>query len=194
VTPAPENVHWLFASAFLGLSLFMLAEVIVGPEVWAKRPWRPYLWPSLLFVLGLCMWSVMVFYTNSAIHMIAHSAWAQVMMLAGAAELGLARGKLKSTYWRLAPFLAFVVTGTGFLVHEQNGWLFQRSAFLHHLLGWTFLVASVFPFLRAFRPRSAVWATGFALTFMVVAVMLYTDRDVAPIFGHLSPLAGNPHR
>lgn len=194
MTPAPENVHWLFASAFLGLSLFMLAEVIVGPEVWAKRSWRPYLWPSLLFVLGLCMWSVMVFYTNSAIHMIAHSAWAQVMMLAGAAELGLARGKLKSTYWRLAPFLAFVVTGTGFLVHEQNGWLFQRSAFLHHLLGWTFLVASVFPFLRAFRPRSAVWATGFALTFMVVAVMLYTDRDVAPIFGHLSPLAGNPHR
>jgi hypothetical protein len=24
--------------------------------------------------------------------------------------------------------------------------------------------------------------------------MLYSDRDVAPVFGHLSPLAGAPHR
>jgi len=28
----------------------------------------------------------------------------------------------------------------------------------------------------------------------VLAVFLYADRDVAPIFGHLSPLAGEPHR
>jgi hypothetical protein len=26
------------------------------------------------------------------------------------------------------------------------------------------------------------------------SVMLYADRDVAPVFGHLSPLAGTPHR
>jgi len=25
-------------------------------------------------------------------------------------------------------------------------------------------------------------------------VMLYCDRDVAPVFGHISELAGKPHR
>jgi hypothetical protein len=25
-------------------------------------------------------------------------------------------------------------------------------------------------------------------------VMLFSDRDLAPVFGHLSPLAGAPHR
>jgi hypothetical protein len=24
--------------------------------------------------------------------------------------------------------------------------------------------------------------------------MLFADRDIAPVFGHLSPLAGAPHR
>ena len=28
------------------------------------------------------------------------------------------------------------------------------------------------------------------MTWVVLAVMLFCDRDVAPIFGHLSPLAG----
>ena len=39
-----------------------------------------------------------------------------------------------------------------------------------------------------------MFRAGFALTFVVVAAMLYTDRDVAPIFGHLSAYAGIPHR
>ena len=115
-------------------------------------------------------------------------------MFAGAAELGLVTGKLKSPLWRLAIFLAFVVSGIGLLAHEQNPWFFQRSTFLHHLLGWTFLGASIFPLGRVIRPRSAVFASGFALAFVVVGVMLYCDRDVAPVFGHLSPLAGSPHR
>jgi hypothetical protein len=89
---------------------------------------------------------------------------------------------------------AFLVSGAAFLVHEQNSWFFQRSAFLHHLLGWTFVGAAVFPLVRSVRPRSQVAATGFALTFVVVAVMLYCDRDVATVFGHISPLAGAPHR
>jgi hypothetical protein len=55
-------------------------------------------------------------------------------------------------------------------------------------------VASIFPLVRVFRPRSQLAATGFALTFVVVAVTLYCDRDVAQIFGHISPLAGAPHR
>ena len=33
-----------------------------------------------------------------------------------------------------------------------------------------------------------------ATTVLVVAVMLFSDRDIAPIFGHLSQLAGVPHR
>jgi hypothetical protein len=132
---------------------------------------------------------VMVFYTSSTLHMLAHGAWAQVMMLAGAAQLGLVRGKLKDPRWELTMALAFLVSGLAFLVHEQNPWLFSRSAFLHHALGWTVIVGSVFPLARAFRPGSAPLRAGLAGTMLVVAVFLYCDRDLAPIFGHLSELA-----
>ena len=115
-------------------------------------------------------------------------------MLAGGAELGLVRGRLHSPLWRLTWPLAFAVSGTAFIVHEQNPWLFARSAFLHHLLGWTFIVAALFPLLLVWRPRSVALRTGFALMVVTVSVMLFTDRDVAPVFGHLSPLAGQPHR
>jgi hypothetical protein len=194
VQPPAEMVHWLFATGFVLLGLCLLAQAIVGDEVWGRRRWRVYLWPSLAFGLGVLLWPVMVFFTNSAIHMLAHGAWAQVLMLTGAAELGLARGKLRSQAWLLCAPLTFVVTGLAFLVHEQNGWFFARAAFLHHLLGWTFLLAAVFPLARAARPRSSTAAYGFALTVLVVAVMLYADRDTAAVFGHLSPLAGPPHR
>jgi hypothetical protein len=192
--PRAEMVHWLFATGLVVLGLFLLSEAIVGREVWGRRRWRVYLWPGLAFGLGVLLWPVMVFFTNSAIHMLAHGAWAQVLMLAGAAELGLVHGKLKSERWLLCSPLAFVVTGVAFLVHEQNGWLFSRAAFLHHALGWTFLLAAVFPLGRSFRPRSTVFGAGFALTILVVAALLYADRDTAAIFGHLSPLAGPPHR
>ncbi|HVD11650.1 MAG TPA: hypothetical protein VNB46_00320 [Gaiellaceae bacterium] len=192
--PPAEHVHWLFATGFLLLGLLLLARAIVGDEVWRRRAWRAYLWPSLLFGLGVLMWPVMVFFTNSTIHMIAHGAWAQTMMLAGAAELGLVRGKLHHRAWSLAMPLALAVSGAALLVHEQNGWLFARAAFLHHALGWTALVGSIFPLMAIVRPRSHVWASGFALTLVVIAVFLYADRDVAPIFGHLSSLAGEPHR
>ena len=144
--------------------------------------------------MGVLMWPVMVFFTSSTIHMLAHGSWAQVMMLAGAAELGLVRGKLHSPYWRLCTALAFVVSGAAFLIHEQNGWLYARSAFLHHLIGWTLVTGAVFPLLRSFRPRASALQTGFALVFIVLSVSLYCDRDIAPVFGHLSPVAGEPHR
>jgi hypothetical protein len=194
MTPPSEHVHWLFATGFLLLGLCLLAEAIVGTEVWRRRAWRAYLWPGLAFSLGVLMWPVMVFYTNSTIHMIAHGAWAQVLMLGGAMELGIVRGKLRSDWWRLGMTAAFLVSGTALLVHEQNPWLFQRSAFLHHLLGWTLIVGAVFPLLRCVRPRSQAVATGFALTLVLTAVYLYSDRDVAPVFGHISPLAGTPRR
>jgi len=192
--PRAEMVHWMFATGLLVLGLCLLAEAIVGPEVWRARRWRAYLWPGLAFAMGVLMWPVMTFFTNSAIHMYAHGSWAEVLMLAGGAELGLVHGRLKSRWWRLTMPLAFAVTGTAFIVHEQNTWFFQRSAFLHHLLGWTFLIAAVIPLGLVFRPRSAALQASFALVFVVVATMLYCDRDLAPVFGHLSPLAGVPHR
>jgi hypothetical protein len=192
--PPSEHVHWLFATGFLLLGLCLLGEVIVGTEVWRRRAWRKYLWPGLAFAFGVLMWPVMTFYTNSAIHMLAHGAWAQMLMIAGAAELGLARGKLQSQWWRLAVTAGFLVSGSALLVHEQNSWFFQRSSFLHHLMGWTIVIAAVFPLARAIKPRSQVAAAGFALTFVVASVMLYCDRDVAPVFGHISELAGKPHR
>lgn len=192
--PPAEHVHWLFATGFLLLGLCLLARALVGEEIWSRRPWRAYLWPALLFGLGVLMWPVMVFYTNSTIHMLAHGAWAEVLMFAGAVELALVRGKLQSSSWRLAMTGAFVVSGAALLLHEQNAWLFQRSAFLHHLLGWTLLAAAVFPLARVLRPRSQTAAACFALAFVVIAVILYCDRDTAPVFGHISPLAGQPHR
>ena len=192
--PPAEHVHWMFAAGVLSLGLCLLAEAVVGPEVWARRPWRAYLWPGTLFLMGLLMWLVMVFFTNSTVHMLAHGSWAQVLMLAGAAELGVARGKLHSQYWRLCSGLGLLVSGAAFLLHEQHHWLFSRAAFLHHTLGWMLVVAAIFPIVQAFRPRSFTAATGFAMTFVVAAVLLFCDRDTSAIFGHLSQYAGLPHR
>jgi hypothetical protein len=192
--PPAEFVHWMFATGFLLLGLCLFAQAIVGDEVWRRRAWRAYLWPSLIFLMGVLMWPVMVFFTNSTVHMLAHGSWAQVMMLAGAAELGLVRGKLHNPYWRLTMPLAFLVSGAALLIHEQNGWFFARSAFLHHLIGWTIVGFALFPFAATFRPRSTFWRSGFALAFVVLGVMLYCDRDVAPVFGHIASEAGAPHR
>jgi hypothetical protein len=194
VQPPAEHVHWLFATGFLLLGLLLLAEGIVGREVWRRRTWRAYLWPSLFFGLGVLMWPVMVFFTNSTIHMLAHSSWAQVMMLAGAAELGLVSGKLKNELWKLAVPGMFAVSGAAFLIHEANPWFFSRSAFVHHVCGWTLLVGALFPLGAAFKPRSFVFNTGYALVIVAIAVVLYTSRDVSPIFGHLDPSAGVAHR
>ena len=188
--PPAEVVHWMFGVGFVFLGLCLLAEAIVGPEVWRRRGWRGYLWPGIAFLMGILMWPVMVFYTSSAIHMLAHSAWAQALMLVGAAQLGLVRGKLHNQLWELTLPLALVVSGLAFLLHEQNPWFFSRSAFLHHALGWTLLAGSVVCLGRAVQPRSPVLNAGFAVMIVAVAALLFCDRNVAPIFGHLSPLAG----
>jgi hypothetical protein len=192
--PHAEMVHWLFATGILFVGLCLLCEAIVGQEVWRARPWRKYLWPGVAFGMGVLLWPVMAFFTNSSIHMYAHGSWAEVVMLAGGAELGLVHGRLKSPLWRLTWPLAFAVTGTAFIVHEQNSWFFARSAFLHHLIGWTFVIGALVPLALVLRPRSVVLQACMALTIVSVATMLYTDRDVAPVFDHLSPLAGAPHR
>jgi hypothetical protein len=192
--PQAEMVHWWFATGFLTLGLLLLGRAIVGEEVWNRRPWRRYLWPSLIFAMGVLMWPVMTFFTSSAIHMLAHGAWAQVLMLAGAAELALARGKLQSRAWRLTSTVGLAVSGAAFLIHEQQSWLFSRAAFLHHAIGWTVIVGALFPLAQYLRPRSFTAAAGFATTLLVLAVLLYCDRDTAAILGHLSVYAGTPHR
>jgi hypothetical protein len=194
MTPPSEMVHWWFATGFLILGLLQLTEAVVGHEVWALRAWRRYLWPGVLFTLGVLMWPVMTFFTNSTIHMLAHGSWAELLTLAGATELALVRGKLVSPWWRLTTVAAFLVSGTALLVHEQNAWFFQRSSFLHHLMGWTLVIAAAVPLARCLRPRSVAIGSAFALTFVVLSVMLFCDRDLAPVFGHLSPTAGAPHR
>jgi hypothetical protein len=190
VTPQPEVVHWMFAVGFLFLGLCLLAEAIVGREVWRHRSWRAYLWPGTAFLMGLLMWPVMVFYTSSAIHMLAHGVWAQVMMLAGATQLALVRGRLRNQLWELTVPFALAVSGAALLIHETNPWLFSRAAFLHHVLGWTAFAGALITVGRFARPRSPVFNTGFAVVFLVFAALLFCDRNVAPIFGHLSPLAG----
>ena len=192
--PPAEHVHWLFATGVLFLGLLLLAEAIVGREVWRRRAWRAYLWPAVFFSLGVFMWPVMVFFTNSTVHMLAHSVWAQTMMLAGAAELALVSGKLKNEAWKLCVPLMFAVSGAAFLVHEANPWLYSRSAFVHHVCGWILLLGAVFPLAAAFKPRSWLFAGGYALVIVAISVALYTSRDVAPVFGHLDRSAGVPHR
>ena len=56
------------------------------------------------------------------------------------------------------------------------------------------MIGAAFPLARAFRPGSVAVRTGLALVFVVTSVFLFSDRDTAPVFGHLSPLAGQPHR
>src|SRR2546423_8239250 len=169
--PPAEFVHWMFAVGFLLLGLCLLAEAVVGTEVWRRGAWPACLWPGLLFAMGVLMWPVMVFFTNSTIHMVAHGSWAEVLMLAGGAELGLVRGKLKSPYWRLTMPFAFVVSGAAFLLHEQHGYLYTRSAFVHHVCGWTLVVGAIFPLLSILRPRWSWVNAGFALTFVLLAVV-----------------------
>ena len=157
--PPAEHVHWLFATGFLLLgALPARAGDRRRRGLGRRRAGAPTSGRACSSALGVLMWPVMVFFTNSTIHMLAHGAWAQTMMLAGAAELGLVRGKLHNRAWRLAMPLALVVSGAAFLVHEQNGWFFARSAFLHHVLGWTALDRRALPARSpSFRPRSRVW-------------------------------------
>ncbi|HWQ23342.1 MAG TPA: hypothetical protein VNK94_04480 [Gaiellaceae bacterium] len=190
MVPRAETAHWLAASVALLLGLVLLAEVIVGPDVFRRRRWRAYLWPALAFGSSVGLWVIAVFSTFSTLHLLAHAVWAQAALLAGAAQLAAVRGKLRGALPSLAVAAGLLVSGIAFLVHEQNPWLYSRSAFLHHTIGWTLVAASLFPLGQALRPRRLVWSAGFALTWVVLAVLLYADRDAAPIFGRFGELGG----
>jgi large-conductance mechanosensitive channel len=190
MVPRAEIAHWLAASAVLFFGLVLLSEVIVGTEVFRRRRWRAYLAPAMALGGGVLLWIIVVFSTFSTMHLLAHAVWAQVAMIAGAVQFAIVREKLTSPLWSLVVAGGLLLSGLAFVVHEQNPWLFSRSAFLHHAIGWTLVAAAVFPLAQALQPRRVAWQAGFALTFVAVAALLYADRDVAPIFGHLSELAG----
>ncbi len=192
--PPPEHIHWLFATGFLFLGLCLLAEALVGREVWRRRRWRAYLWPGLVFAIGILLFPLSVFYTTSTLHMLAHWSWAQVTFVAGAAQLALVHGRLRNRLWELTVPAALAVGGAAFVIHEQRDWLYSRAAFLHHVTGWMLIVGALFPLAAFLRPSSRTFALGYGATVVALAVLLFADRDVAPIFGHLSPLAGAPHR
>jgi hypothetical protein len=190
--PRPEIAHWLTATVLLFLGLVLLSEAAVGTEVFRRRWWRSYLFPVAAIVGGVFLWLIAALSTFSTMHLLAHSAWAQTAMIAGGVQLAVVRGKLVHPAWSLVTAGALLIAGTSFLIHEQNGWLFSRSAFLHHAIGWTLVVGTLFPIGQALRPRRRpVWVAGFALTFVAIAVLLFADRDLAPIFGHLSDIEGS---
>jgi len=184
----------MFATGFLVLAACLLAQAIVGDDVWNRSAWRRYFFPGFGFVMGLAMWGVAVLARGSTIHLLAHSTWAQVMMLAGGAHLGLARGKLQHRYWRLTMPLALGVSGLAFLGHEEHGWLYSRSALVHHICGWTLVVGALFPLGAAFRPRSHFFRLGFAATFIVLAIALFALRDSGPVLGNVPSTAGGSAR
>jgi hypothetical protein len=182
--PKAEIAHWFAASVSLLVGLLLLAEVIVGPAVFRRRAWRAYLFPAIVVASSVLLWVVTIFSTFSTMHVVAHAVWAQAALVAGAVQLALVRGKLVSQLWSLVPAFALFVSGAAFLLHEQNALLYSRSAFLHHAIGWMLVVAALLPLGQAISPRRLVWRTGFALTFVLLAVFLYADRDNAAIFGH----------
>lgn len=190
MVPRPEIAHWLAGAVSLLVGLLLVSEVLVGSEVFRRRPWRAYLFPAVVIASSVLLWLITIFSTFSTMHLLAHAVWAQAALLAGAVQLGLVRGKLTSPAWSLVPGVALLVSGAAFLVHEPNEWLYSRSAFLHHAIGWMLVVAALFPLGQALRPRQVVWRAGFALTFVLLAVLLFADRDSATIFGRLG--AGGP--
>jgi len=191
VIPKAETAHWIAASVALLIGLLLIAEAIVGPEIFRRRTWRAYLFPSVVVASSVGLWIIVVFSTFSTMHLLAHALWAQAALVAGAVQLAVVRGKLKGPNWSLVPGFALLVSGLAFLVHEQNPWLYSRSAFLHHAIGWMLVVVALFPLGQALRPRQVVWRAGFALTFVLLAILLFADRDAAPIFGRYG-LGGGP--
>jgi hypothetical protein len=184
--PRPEIAHWLTAAVVLFLGLVLLSEAIVGPDVFRKRTWRAALFPVFAVVGGILLWVIAALSTFSTMHLVAHSLCAQGAMAAGGVQLAVVRGKLRAPAWSLVSAAALFLSGASFLIHEQNGWLFSRSAFLHHAIGWVLVVGALFPVGQAVWPRRPALLAGFALTFVVMGALLFADRDVASIFGHLS--------
>ena len=161
--PRAEFVHWLFATGILVLGLILLAQAIAGPAVWAMRRWRIYLWPGIAFGLGDPDVA-----GDDLLHQLGdpHGGARQLGAGADADGGGRARARARASCTAAGGGSArrsgSRSPGAAFLVHEQNPWFFARSAFLHHLIGWTLVARRrSFPLGLVFRPRSSFFRYGF---------------------------------
>ena len=185
MVPRAESAHWLAASVALLIGLLLLAEVIVGSEVFRRRRWRAYLFPAVVVASSIGLWVVTVLSTFSTMHLVAHAVWAQAAMVAGAVELAVVRGKLRSPLWSLVPrSRSSCPASRSSCTSRTRGSTRARLSSITRSAGCSSIVA-LFPLGQALRPRQVIWRTGFALTFVLLAVLLFADRDVAPIFGRL---------
>ena len=150
--PRAEIAHWLFAAGFLLLALVLLAEAIVGSGCsgavpGARTSGRPAALRRRVALAGRDLLDLL------------DAPPARARGLGSGRDRcrrGAAGGRPRPprlAHWSLVPRSGSFVSGASFLVHEQNGWLFSRSAFLHHVIGWTMLIAAVFPLGAALRPR-----------------------------------------
>ena len=94
MVPRPEIAHWLAGAISLLVGLLLVSEVLVGSEVFRRRPWRAYLFPAVVIASSVLLWMITIFSTFSTMHLLAHAVWAQAALLAGAVQLALVRGKL----------------------------------------------------------------------------------------------------
>ena len=67
MTPRAELVHWLFAAGFLLLGLILLAEAIVGREVWRSDAGGRTCGRRSRSGSASLLWPVSVFFTNSTL-------------------------------------------------------------------------------------------------------------------------------
>ena len=196
--PPAEHVHWLFATGFLLLGLCLLGEAIVGNGgVAAARRGALYLWPGLAFALG-----VLHVARDDVLHELGDP-HARARGVGAGADARRARpssrssaGKLQSRWWRLAMTAALrrLRRARSSSTSRTRGCSSARRS-CTTCSGWTLLVGAIFPLARAVRPRSQCAGDRLrARRSSSSRVMLYCDRDVAPIFGHISELAGTPHR
>ena len=150
-----EMIHWVFGAVIL-LSGCSARRGAGRPGGVAGTALARIPLAEVAFVLGVLLWPVMAFFTNSAIHMYAHGSWAQVLMLAGAAELGARARAAHSRSWRLATPLAFAISGTAFLVHEQNAVVLRAVGVPAPPARLDVLLGALLPLALVWRPRSAL--------------------------------------
>ena len=129
----------------------------------------------------------MVFFTNSTLHMLAHGIWAQVLMLAGATELALVRGKVRArgggSAWR--PRSSSPALRSSSTSRTTGSSSAPRSCITCSAGRCSSARSSRSP--AAIRPRSQVAATGFALTFVVArGAALLRPRRRSGLRAHLA--------
>ena len=194
--PPAEHVHWMFATGFLLLALFLLAEAIVG---------RGGLAAAHVADVPLAVVRVPDGRPHVARDDVLHELDDPHGRARGVGpgddarraprSSGSCEGKLHSALWRLAMPFAFLVSGDrvpaaraepvalpALVVPAPLARLDDRP------------VGAVFPLARASGRGGRSRTPASRSCSSSSRSRCIADRDLAPVFGHLSPLAGEPHR